>query len=134
MEIQKKHAGFHHPALSGDLDAEWIPNADVIEHADGLLICLEVAGVEQASIRITATPTALVISGRRLNPHTGGTAAGYRFRQMEIEYGPFERVLPLPFSVDHLQARARYVQGMVEIHLPRSRASTRRKAVIEIQW
>jgi HSP20 family protein len=134
IEIQKKHAGFHHPAMRGDLDAEWIPNADVIESADGLVVRLEVAAVEQDTIQIMATGSALVISGRRVNPNTGGTAAGFRFRQMEIEYGPFERVLPLPFPVQQNEVHAHFRQGLLEINLPRARSATGKKMVIPIQW
>lgn len=134
IEIQKKHAGFHHPSMRGDIDAEWVPNADVIECADGLVIRLEVAGVDQRSIHVLATELALVISGRRVNPNTGGTASGIRFRQMEIEYGPFERVLPLPFPVDRAHARARINQGLLEIELPRAPVMSKKKTVIEIQW
>lgn len=134
IEIQRKHAGFHHPELRGELDAEWIPNTDVIETGDGLIVRLEVAGVVRESIQILATRTALVITGRRLNPNAGGTAAGIRFRQMEIEYGRFERVLPLPFSVNPQQSRARYAEGLLDIQLPRAGSSTGRKTVIAIQW
>lgn len=134
IEIQKKHAGFHHPSLRNELDAEWIPNADVIEHADGLMIRLEVAGVDHSSIHVIVTRMALVISGRRANPNAGGTAAGIRFRQMEIEYGPFERVLPLPFPVDQQRARARHKDGLLEIELPRTHAAAKNKTVIHIQW
>jgi HSP20 family protein len=134
IEIQKKHAGFHHPAMRGDLDAEWIPNADVIEYADGMMIRLELAGVDHASIQVIATDVALVISGRRINPDTGGTAAGFRFRQMEIEYGPFERVLPLSFPVDQQRARARHRDGLLEIELPRAQRAAKQKTVVHIKW
>lgn len=120
--------------MRNDIDAEWVPNADVIESTDGLLIRLEVAGVDQRSIHVMATGLALVISGRRLNPDAGGTAAGFRFRQMEIEYGPFERVLPLPFPVDRDRACARLHHGLLEIKLPRTSTTSNDKTVIEIQW
>lgn len=135
IEIQKKQAGFNHPTLGSSLDHEWIPNADVIEHPDGLTVRLEVAGIDHSSLQIVVATTALVISGRRLNPDTGGTAAGIRFSQMEIEYGPFERVLPLPVAVSQHDARARYVDGILEISMVRPAGpQKKRKMVIDIQW
>lgn len=135
IEIQKKHAGFHHPALRSGIDDEWIPNADVIEHPDGLIVRLEAAGIDHASVHVVVTHAALVVAGHRRNPDKGGTASGIRFRQMEIEYGPFERVLPLPFPVQPGKARARYVDGLIEIVLNRAAGSGRkRKMVIDIQW
>jgi HSP20 family protein len=134
LEIQKKLAGFHHPAVQSDHNADWVPNADVIEHADGILVRLELAGVLHESIQIAVANAALLITGKRANPHTGSTAAGYRFRQMEIEYGPFERVLPLPYPIDHNQVQARYGNGMLEINLPRTVSAAKRKTVIQIKW
>lgn len=117
------------------MDHEWIPNADVIEHPDGLIVRLEVAGIEHASIQVVVAQMALVVSGRRPNPDAAANTGGIRFRQMEIEYGPFERVLPLPFPVDPRHARARYVDGLLEIVIARSPAAgKKRKMVIDIQW
>lgn len=115
-------------------DTAWIPNADIIEHNDGLLIRIELAGVATESLQITIANAALIITGNRVSPHTGGTAAGYKFRQMEIEYGAFERVLALPFPIDRKTAQARNRNGMLEVALPRASVQTRRKTVIKIQW
>lgn len=134
LDIQKKMAGFHHPSMRNDHDAGWVPNSDIIEHGDGLLIRIELAGIDHETLEVILTESAMLVNGIRPNPHTGGTAAGYRFRQMEIEYGPFERVLPLPYPIDRKLARARSVNGMLEIHLPRAVSVTRRKTVVQIKW
>jgi HSP20 family protein len=134
IEIQKKIAGFHHPLMQGEMDADWAPNADVIEHAGGLVVRLELAGVDPGSVQLTATAGALVVHGQRKNPDAAGVSPEYRFRQMEIEYGPFERVLPLPFPVDQQKARARMVQGLLEIELPRGRDESNPKKVIKLKW
>jgi len=120
--------------MQGEIDHEWIPNADVIERPDGVTVRIEVAGVDHSSIQLVVAQSALVVSGRRINPDTGGTAAGIRFRQMEIEYGPFERVLPLPFPVQPRDAQAHYIDGLLEIILSRGGGETKRKMVIDIQW
>jgi HSP20 family protein len=134
IDIQKKIAGFHHPQMRHDLDADWAPNADVIEHAGGLLVRIELAGVDPGSVQLTATAHALMVHGLRKNPDAAGGAEGRRFRQMEIEYGPFERVLPLPFPVDQGKAKARMVQGLLEIELPRGRVESKPEKVIKLQW
>lgn len=117
-----------------EADADWAPNADVIEHADGLLVRLELAGVDPATIQLTATASALMVHGQRKNPDAAGTAPGFRFRQMEIEYGPFERVLHLPFTVNQEKARARMVQGLLEIELPRGRSASNPGKVMKLTW
>jgi len=115
-------------------DIVWVPNTDVIEHADGLLVRMEIAGVDPHTIEIIAAQSALVVSGNRPNPHTGATAQGYRFRQMEIEYGRFERVIPLPYPVKQESIRASCTNGLLEIHLAKAPSGQRRKTVIRIQW
>ena len=134
IEIQKKLAGYHHPSMRTQHDTAWVPNADIIERDESLLIRIELAGVSTESLQIVIASAALVITGNRHNAHTGGTAAGYKFRQMEIEYGPFERVLPLPYPIDRKNAQARCRNGLLEISLPRAVKETRRKTVLEIRW
>lgn len=134
LDIQKKLAGLHHPEVVHPHSIDWVPNADVIETEDGVLVRLELAGVAPESLQIAATRNAVMISGRRVNPHAGATAAGYRFRQMEIEYGEFERVLPLPFPVATQAVAARSGNGLLEIRLPRARQAVNRKTVIHIAW
>ena len=134
IDIQKKLAGNHHPDIRPEHDTDWVPNADVIEYEDGVLVRLELAGVVPDTLQIAATRGAVMISGHRVNPHTGTTAIGYRFRQMEIEYGAFERVLPLPFPIAHQSVQARSGNGLLEIHLPRARQATTKKTAIHIKW
>jgi HSP20 family protein len=134
IDIQKKHAGFYHAALKGGHDTGWTPNADIMEHADGMRVVMELAGVEPASVQIVVANTALIITGTRTNPQAGATAAGYRFRQMEIEYGAFERVLPLPWPVDPRTVQARATNGLLEINLPRATSVKPSRTVVHITW
>jgi HSP20 family protein len=122
-QLQRKLSGT--PAGPG-----WNPNTDVYECADGLVIRLEVAGVPADSVEVHLEAQALIVRGIRRGPCGDQTQAGVRYRQMEIEYGAFERVLPLPFGVDGEAARAT-VQGGLEIRLPRT--PTTRPTRIPIQ-
>ena len=72
----------------------------------GAASALELPGVDPAAVRIVAAGTALVVSGIRERPHP----AGARYRQVEIEYGPFERRIELAEDVD-ADARDGYLRG-----------------------
>lgn len=109
------------PSLHGP--DTWSPNADMYEGPDGLVIKVELAGVQMKDIRVDLNADGVVIHGIRRDPYSGETAAGYRFRQMEIEYGAFRRELPLPHPVDGRRARAQFVNGVLEINLPRTRTA-----------
>jgi HSP20 family molecular chaperone IbpA len=65
-------------------------------------------------VRVVAAGTALVVSGVRERPHP----AGARYRQVEIEYGPFERRIELAEDVDADAATATYEAGMLRLEVP----------------
>lgn len=118
-QIQRKLAGLTEP--TGDPhDVSWAPNTDVYEGPDGLIVRVELAGVPSDSLEVRLDEQVLVLSGVRRDPHCSETASGYRFRQMEIEHGPFQRMVPLPFAVDGARARAVFQHGILTIRLPRS--------------
>ena len=95
----------------------WLPPTDVVESPRGLLVRLEVAGVNRGDLDVRVEGRALIVEGVRPSPRR----AGLRFRQMEMEYGPFRRVVPLPFLVAGRRARAVLDRGVLEIFLPRTK-------------
>ncbi|MCS6772421.1 MAG: Hsp20/alpha crystallin family protein [Kiritimatiellae bacterium] len=102
----------------------WAPNADVFEGPEGLVVRVEIAGVPPDSIELVVDDRALLVRGVRRELHAGQPTTGYRYRQMEIDFGPFERVIPLPFPVDGDRSRATMQQGMLTVTLPRAAART----------
>ena len=112
-QLQRKLAGT--PTGPG-----WNPNTDVFECAEGLVVRLEVAGITAEQVELQLEEQALIVRGLRRGPTGDQTTAGVRYRQMEIEYGAFERVIPLPFGVDGANARASIQGGFLEVRLPRT--------------
>jgi len=79
-----------------------------------LHLTLELPGVDPAAVRVVAAGTALVVSGVRERPHP----AGARYRQVEIEYGPFERRIELAENVDADATTATYEAGILRLEVP----------------
>jgi HSP20 family protein len=79
-----------------------------------LHVVVELPGIDPASVRLTATGRALVIAGERPRPRI----AGARYRQMEIEYGAFQRRVELGEPVYPGRAAASYERGLLRIDLP----------------
>lgn len=121
-QLQRKLAGLDSANQTAAGASGWNPNVDIFEGPDGLLIRVELAGVTPEMVEIQVDDQALVVRGIRRDPQGSETASGYRFRQMEIDFGPFERILPLPFAVDGAQARATFRNGILSIRLPRAPA------------
>jgi HSP20 family protein len=91
------------------------PQADCIRSEDppALHVVVELPGVDPASIRVVAADRVLVVAGERRRPPISG-----RYRQLEIEYGSFQRRVPLEEPVDTAAASARYENGVLTVVLP----------------
>ncbi|HOW96445.1 MAG TPA: Hsp20/alpha crystallin family protein [Kiritimatiellia bacterium] len=120
-QIQRKLTGLSDHTLEPHGAGTWSPNTDVYESADDVVIKMELAGVPAESVHIVLENRVVRVEGLRRDPQSGESAAGYRFRQMEIEYGVFSRTIELPFAVDGGQARARMQNGVLSVRLPRAR-------------
>ena len=96
--------------------ASW-PAVDVAYASDPprAIVTAELAGVEIDELGAARSRVAqLVLAGRR------GPAAdeGEVYQQVEIERGPFRRVIELGAEVHAEEARARYEDGMLRVELP----------------
>ena len=108
----------------------WTPNTDVYETADRLVVRLEVAGVERDDIEITLNERLLVMRGHRRDPCRKSRC---QFRQMEIDYGFFERRIVIPCSVDGNRARAAFDNGFLQIDLPKAARTTSATVTVVIE-
>lgn len=130
-QLQRKMAGFH--AGDPETSSVWSPNTDIYETPEGLVVKVELPGVPQNNVQVEIGDGAMVIEGIRRDPYCGATSAGYRFRQMEIEYGPFRRAVALPYAVDAQASRAKLEGGFLEVTLPRARQKITRRITVVIQ-
>jgi HSP20 family protein len=100
------------------------------ENPPTFTVIVEIAGIDPDQVSVTASEGALVISGERRRQPCEGRV----FQQIEIEYGPFERLVHLPDEVDLAQAEARYERGLLTIEIPIAVKSTAAQPVpIEIR-
>jgi HSP20 family protein len=93
------------------------PQVDCYRTEDPAAVTLvaDLAGIEPDEITIEVTERTVVVAGvRRRPPHTGGVS----YRQMEIEYGPFQRRVTLAEDVDPAGAEATYERGLLKVVLP----------------
>ena len=101
------------------------------EEPPTVTVVVDLAGIDAGDVEVVVTDRTVVISGERRRPEL---ACRVSYRQMEIEYGPFERRLALPEHVDVDAARAGYERGLLTIRLPIATGPTRHARVsIEIR-
>jgi HSP20 family protein len=84
------------------------------EEPPAFTVVMDIAGIDPDQVHVTAAERTLTISGERRR----AACEGRVYQQMEIEYGPFERLVHLPEDVDLTQAEARYDRGLLMIVVP----------------
>lgn len=109
----------------------WTPNTDVYETADRLVVKMELAGVEHDNLEVMLQDRLLVVAGFR-EDSCRQTGKQCTFRQMEVDYGHFERRLVLPVPVDHKRVQARMQNGFLRIDLPKTERSIPSPAMVVV--
>jgi len=105
------------------------PNVDVYYCGDPqrAVVKVDLAGINLDEVGIEVSGRQLAIVGERHVQETEGRV----YQQVEIESGPFRRVVELQVYVDAEQAKATYEDGVLRIDLPlRDPAETTRQVPI----
>jgi HSP20 family protein len=78
------------------------------------VVKVDLAAVDPADVALEIRGRQLLIAGER----RPGEAAGRLYQQIEIEHGPFRRVVELGADVVADQASASYVDGVLQVEIP----------------
>ena len=92
------------------------------------VVKVDLSGIDLSDVSIEISGRELVISGERPVQETEGRV----YQQVEIDSGPFRRIVELQVDVDAERAKATYEDGVLRIELPlREQAETSRRVPIE---
>jgi HSP20 family protein len=102
------------------------PEVDVYRTDDppSLTVLVELPGLDPGELQLIASTRALLVAGERRRPKDCG-----HYRQMEIDYGPFQRQVTLAEDVDPEEATATYERGILTIRLPIAPKPTPRESI-----
>jgi HSP20 family protein len=108
-------------------DSGWVPQVDIHEREDAVILVLDLPGVRREDIELHLDPGGLTLQGKR------GRLTGARDLRLERPCGPFRRSFRIEVPIEPAEAQARYRDGVLEITLPKSPASgpTRVRVVVE---
>jgi HSP20 family protein len=104
------------------------PPIDVIERKDELVLRADLPGLEQKDVEVEIRDGTLTLRGERKEEHEEKNENYYRAERWE---GSFYRSLDLPPGVDAERAEAKFKNGVLEIHLPKSKESKGKKIEIK---
>ena len=101
-----------------------IPQADIVDRDNEILVRCELPGVEKKDLEVTMTANSVTISGS--THHEEKEEKGDYYRR-EISRGSFSRTLSLPCDIDSEKAKATFKDGMLELVAPKTQTVKRRK-------
>ncbi len=124
----------------------WSPAVNVYQLLDRVEVCVDLAGIDKAAVDVRVEPGRLTIRGHRPPPEPreitervevaptqadherpaqparrGRSENTVRVLAMEIDNGPFGRILPIPEDTDLTHVESRYTDGLLWVILPRRR-------------
>lgn len=108
----------------------WQPPMDVFETADEFRIIVELAGMKRSDINLAVRRDRVHIFGVRRDWSPGVKRNYYN---MEIKYGPFERIVMLSDSANIEEISANFNEGFLEVIVPKKEKSEKRTIEIKTE-
>jgi HSP20 family protein len=105
----------------------WSPAVDVTEKEDELLVTAELPGMRHEDLEVEVSDGVLTIKGEKREERE---EKGARRRVWERSYGAFERTFSLPRSVDADKVAAEFEQGVLTVHLPKTKQAQGRRVQV----
>ena len=104
--------------LEGDANGagSWMPNADILETEELLILRVELPGVEPSQLRLSVHSGNVILRGEKNGVDSGRSA---EFHAAERQFGGFKRVIQLGVPVNTRQASAVLENGLLEVRFPK---------------
>ena len=103
------------PALRGEMEEVFIPDIDVYQTDDEVVLSAALPGIEPEGVVVEVGEDSVSISGESKR-ETEIREEGYLVS--EREFGRFSRTIPLPNKVKDQEARATFRNGVLTVHIP----------------
>lgn len=107
----------------------WAPAVDVVETKEEYKVKVDLPGLLKEDIDISLTDNILTIKGERKDLKEEGDSVTYY--KKEISYGAFQRQISLANTVDSENIKASYIDGVLEVKVPKTEKAKSRKINIE---
>lgn len=108
----------------------WQPPVDLFEIEGGLVVQMDLPGVDSESLEVTIEGQYLIVRGVRA---AACATRPKRYIQMEIPRGVFGKIIPLPAPVAEINCTAVLNHGVLEIFLPYGKAVSYTATAIRIK-
>lgn len=117
-------------APKGETSVEWSPSVDISETRQEYLIRAALPAVSKEDVAVTVENGMLTLSGERRQQEEQNDE---KFHKVESFYGSFSRSFTLPDAIDAGAIRAESKDGVLTIHVPKSKAEVKKPTTIKVQ-
>jgi HSP20 family protein len=107
---------FGAPLTTATDSGAWLPPVDIHEEANQFLLHVDLPGVDPKTVEITTDQGVLTIRGSR-DELRKDAREGYR--RVERHTGEFQRRFSLPETADAQNIKAKAVNGVLEVSIPK---------------
>jgi HSP20 family protein len=109
-------------------DGSFFPPVDVSESEEEYVVRAEIPGMRQEEIKVNMVDNVLTLKGEKKFEKDEKKA---NYHHQERVYGYFERSFTLGTPIQADRIKARYQNGVLEVHLPKSEAVKLKEIRIE---
>ena len=111
-------------------ECDWMPAVDISETENEILIKADIPGMTKEDIKVVVHENTLTLKGERRSEKTEEKTDYYRTERV---YGSFYRSFSLPSMVDAGKIKANYVNGVLEIALPKVEEAKPKEIAIDVK-
>lgn len=120
--------------ISGRGSVGFNPRFDINETNEGLVLKVELPGVDKKDVEVTTAGDLLTVKGEKKSEFTEKKdEKGRIFHRVERTHGYFERTMTLPFVLDSTKVSAEFKDGVLKIVIPKTVEVQRQTNKIEIK-
>ena len=116
--------------FSGYANTDWSPSVDISESGEEYLIRAALPAVKKEDVAVTVEDGMLTLSGERRQKEEQN---GEKFHKVESFYGNFSRAFALPEGIDAAAIRAESQDGVLTIHVPKTKVEAKKPTTIKVQ-
>jgi HSP20 family protein len=117
-------------AGNGDTNYDWAPSVDISETGEEYLIRAALPAVKKEDVNVTVEDGMLTLSGERRQKEE---QTDEKFHKVESFYGSFSRSFALPDAVNEAAIKAESKDGVLTIHVPKSKVEATKPTMTKVQ-
>ncbi|MFH1375009.1 MAG: Hsp20/alpha crystallin family protein [bacterium] len=97
-------------------NGDWTPRFDLAEFKDSIVIRADLPGMDEKDISVSLSGDNLIVRGERKSEKD---EKDKHYHRVECSYGMFQRIIPMPVTVEVGKVKAQYEKGVLELVLPK---------------